>query len=387
MELRKRIVYLDNSHLHLLSELRRNDASRFAAFMEVWSAKRCELALSQTHLSEINRYDDQAKRDARYDLLEVLTPIHSDLPIGDVPEPFLLLVNREIFRALIKKQLLAVEGESLAKFENAFPQQLTSKDDITVLKALSMVDVYRKVLDAFYEANRVGALANSRAPQTKYERHRLSEIPDGKIDPNLMADLLPQLEEGQTSVKNLDVLRDLVTPAQIDEIFGGIRNSIHQFVKRTEEVGTSSALAEFLGSNSKDSQTNRKPIDLLISEYGFDFCVRRFLTDLGIADEATLDNLSRQIQLEDCPGSWLKNAVQLQMRKAAPIDNASNYYDLEHLSFLPYVDALFADKRIATFARQVLSSDHLPASLQGLQPPICISNSIDSIEAAICSIA
>lgn len=46
----------------------------------------------------------------------------------------------------------------------------------------------------------------------KYELHRLPEIPDSKIDSTVMADLLRQLEEGQTSVRNLNVLRDLVTP-------------------------------------------------------------------------------------------------------------------------------------------------------------------------------
>jgi hypothetical protein len=83
----------------------------------------------------------------------------------------------------------------------------------------------------------------------------------------------------------------------------------------------------------------------------------------------------------------LSISVQLQIRKAIPIDDASNYYDLEHLSYLPYVDAMFTDKRIATLTRQVLDSNQLPSSLARIEPPIAIPNSVDSIESHISSLA
>jgi hypothetical protein len=385
MELRERIIYLDNSHLHLLSELRRNDAQRFSAFIQVWNAQRCTLALSQTHLSEINRYDDQVKREARYDLIEALMPVHSDIALGDgVPEAFLLLTNREIFHALIKKGVAFVEGGSLDRFVNAFPTQLTSRDDIKLLKTLPTVDTYRNVLDAFYEANKVGASANSRPTQTKYEAHQLSEIPDAKIDSDLVVDLLRQLEEDQTEIKNLDVLRGLLTTEQINEAFTGVRNTIQEFAKRTEEIGSSKALAEFLGTDPTQKANLRKPIDLLIARHAFEFTARQFLNQLcGHQDQSILSSILENLKLEDCPGTWLKYVVQIQMRKATPIDHPSNYYDLEHLSYLPYVDKMFADKRIVTFANQVLNSDQLPPSLDGTKPPVSVPNSIESIESEI----
>ena len=388
MEPNVRLIYLDNSHLHLLSELRRNNSARFESFLEVWTAQRCALALSQTHLSEINRYDDQVRREARYDLLEALLPIHSDVPLDDaVPEAFLVLTNREIFHALLKKGLVSVEGGSLDRFESAFPLQLTSKDHINLVKALSTVDIYRNVLDAFYEANKVAALANSRPPQTTYEAHRLSEIPNTTIDPSFAVDLMRQLEEDQAGIRNLDVLRDLVTADQMSEVFSGINATIQNFVKRTEEVGSSSALAEFLTADMSQGAL-RQPIDLLIARHTFDFSVRQLLTQLcGGEDESTLGVVSEKIHLEDCPGTWLKYAVQIQMRKATPIDHPSNYYDLEHLSYLPYVDKLFADKRIVTFANQVLKSGQLPQSLDGTMPPVAVSNSVESIESEISAMA
>jgi hypothetical protein len=389
MERLVRTIYFDNSQLHLLSELRRNDASRFTAFLEVWSRKNCALALSQAHLSEINRYDDQLRRTARYDLLESLLPIHSDIPVGDnVPATFLLLTNREILSALIKLDLVSLQNSALKKCAEGFPERLASQDHINLLKQLPEVDVYRNVLDAFYQANRIGAAANSRPAQTKYEVHRLSEIPPTGIKPDDVADVLSQLEEVRDSIANLDGLRDLITPGQIDGVIGGMRSTIESFVKRTEEVGSSKALAEYLGVDSTNKRNLRKPIDLLIQQHTFEFNVRHFLTDVcGVEDAEKLNQVAAKVRLEDCPGTWLKYAVQLQMRKASPIDDPSNYYDLEHLSYLPYVDVLFADKRMTTFARQVLNSDQLPPSLTGVCPPVSVPNSIEKLELAISSLA
>lgn len=387
MERQVRTVYFDNSQLHLLSETRRNDASRFAAFLEVWSARNCALALSQAHLSEINRYDDQLRRTARYDLLESLLPIHSDIPVGDnVPPIFVLLTNREILSALIKRELVSLQNSALKNCATGFPDRLTSKDHIDLLKHLPAVDIYRNVLDAFYEANRMGAAANIRPAQTKYEVHRLSEIPATGIKPDDVADVLSRLEEVRDGIANLDALRDLITPGEMDGVIGGMRSTIETFVKRTEEVGSSKAFAEYLGVDSTNQPDLRKPIDLLIQQHTFGFSVRHFLTELwGGEDAEKLNRVAAQVRLEDCPGTWLKYAVQVQMRKATPIDDPSNYYDLEHISYLPYVDVLFADKRITTFARQVLNSDQVPSSLVGVRPPVSASNSIESLESAISS--
>ena len=71
------------------------------------------------------------------------------------------------------------------------------------------------------------------------------------------------------------------------------------------------------------------------------------------------------------------------MRRAMPTDHASNYYDLEHLSYLPYVDKLFADKRVANCTAQVLDSRQVPSSVKSVAAPISIPNSVDALEAEI----
>ncbi|HEX8000852.1 MAG TPA: hypothetical protein VF528_20895 [Pyrinomonadaceae bacterium] len=388
MESELRIIYLDNSHLHLLSEVRRTDPARFSKFMKMWAANKCALALSQTHLQEISRYDDQSKREARYDLLGEMLPIHCDIILADeVPISFLSLTNREIFSALIRRNMVSVQDQALIRYSQGLLERFTSKAHITLLRQLDIFGVWRNLIEAFYEANKVSAAANSRPPKAKYERPRLSQIGDTKIIKDDVTALLKQLEEEQVDIAQWESLRDLVPPELMNEVFGGIRNMIEQFAGRVDEVGSSNALAEFLGVDSADRTNSRKPLDLLIQQHTFEVVLRQFLADVcGEQDETRVGEVVRQLKMEDCPGTWLKNAVQIQIRKAVTEDEASNYYDLEHLAYLPYTDLFFADKRIAEFARQVLNSNQSLLSLKGIREPISVPSSVDAIESAISSL-
>jgi hypothetical protein len=388
MESEPRIIYLDNSHLHLLSEVRRANPARFAKFMKLWTANKCALALSHIHLHEISRYNNQTKREARYDLLEEMLPIHCDISLGDeIPVAFRLLTNREIFSVLIRRNIVFVQDQTLIRYAGGFPEQFTSKAQITLLTQLDIVGVWRNLIEAFYEANKVSAAANSRQPQTKYERHRLSQIGDTKIKKDDVTALLKQLEEDSEDIAQWECLRDLVPPELMDEEFRRIRNKVEQYVERVDEVGSSNALAEFLGVDPSDRTSFRKPLDLLIQQHTFESGVRQFLADVcGENDETKVGEVVRQLKMEDCPGTWLKNAVQLQIRKAVNEDEASNYYDLEHLAYLPYADLFFADKRITEFTRQVLNSNQSLPSLKGINEPIAVPNSVDAIESVISSL-
>lgn len=376
-----RTIYLDNSHLHLLSELRRTNAARFASFLKIWTTHRCVLVLSQAHLSEISRYEDEIRREARFDFLETLMPIRSDLPIGDgTPQLFLSLTNREIFNALVNRGVISLKDPTLAHLAYAFPNTLSSRNDIDLLKGLSTIPVYRDLLNAFYQASETAALANTRPLNTKYEMHRLSEIPTIGLDPDVLSEIMRRLDEAQISASSLDGLANLVSEGELEGIFNAVKDMIKTFGQRTVEIGGSNALAEYLGADP----TDRSNLDDLIVQHTFDFSVRQFLVELcGDQDGETISNLSRKVKLADCPGTWLKHAVRVQMRKAMPTDHASNYYDLEHLSYLPYVDKLFADKRVANCAAQVLNSKQVPSSIKSIRAPIAIANSVDALEAEI----
>lgn len=378
-----RTIYLDNSHLHLLSELRRTNPTRFESFLKVWTAHDCVLALSQAHLSEINRYEDQPRREARYEFLATLLPIYSDLPIGDdAPHIFLSLTNREIFNALIKRGVISLKEPVQARFGRAFPNTLTSKTHIDLLRGLSTIPVYQDVLNAFYQATEVAASANSRPPNTKYEMRRLSEIPNTGLAADMLSEAMRGLDEMEIDGDGLDAFTNLISKEQLEQVLGDLKAAMENFGQRTGEIGAANALAEYLGTNS----TDRRSLDELIAQHTFEFIVRQFVVELcPDQNDDTITNLSAQVKLEDCPGTWLKNAVRLEMRKAMPVDRASNHYDLEHLSYLPYVDRFFADKRIAHCAAQVLNSIQVPNSVTGLHAPIAIPNYVDALESEICS--
>src|SRR4051812_31442561 len=94
-----RIAYLDTSYLSELARVRRTSPERFSQFREFWNQSDLALAFSTIHMREAIRY---AGRQERFELLQLLLPVVSDLPLvvveglrpSNVPE-------KEILRALI----------------------------------------------------------------------------------------------------------------------------------------------------------------------------------------------------------------------------------------------------------------------------------------------
>ena len=379
------VIYLDTSHLHLLAEVRRTNQDRFSQFIAVWKERHCTLALTMTHIQEICRYKAQVGREARYDLLKDLLPIRCDLVLAeDVPAALRLLHNREIYGALVRNGMVSSQGARLSRYTEGLPELLTEPTQVELFKQLETVDVYRNFIEAFYDMNRVSAEANSREVGTNYERHRLSKMETSKLEPEHIAEVLQKLEEGRTNIPQS--LRDVAPQDIIDEQFDKLRDLIEQFANRVGEVGTVKALAEFLEVDTEDKTSFRKHTDVLNQEYVFKKVVQMFLDEVcNLHDEAVLETVLQRIVPEDCPGWWLKNAVLIQMRKATAVDEASNYYDLEHLSYLPYVDLFFTDKRIAEFTRQVLASPQLPVLLGDVKKPIAILKSIEALESILLS--
>ena len=379
------VIYLDTSHLHLLAEARRTNQDRFSQFLAVWKERSCTLALTMTHIQEICRYQDQPGREERYHLLKDLLPIRCDLVLAEgVPVALRLLHNREIYAALMRKGMVSSQGEGLSRYTEGLPELLTEPAQIELYKQLETVDVYRNFIEAFYDLNKVSAEANSRKVGTNYERHRLSKIQNSKLKPEHIAEVLQKLEEGRTNIPQS--LRNVAPQEIIDEQFDKLRDLIELFANRVREVGNINALAEFLEVDTENKTDFSKHTDVLNQEYVFKKVVQMFLDEVcDLQDEAVLETVTQRIVPEDCPGWWLKHAVLLQMRKATAVDEASNYSDLEHLSYLPYVDLFFADKRIAEFTRQVLASPQLPVLLRDVGKPVAIPKSIGALESILLS--
>jgi hypothetical protein len=239
--------------------------------------------------------------------------------------------------------------------------------------------------EAFYDAGKVGAAASSREEGTKYERRRLSQIGDAKPTEEQRAEFLKAWEEPQVPPSELENFYKLVPPELMEEMTNLFRDLGLRFLDRAEEISSANALAEALGVDPNDRATARSYTDQLPQKFAFRFPVREAARSLGVQDDALLTKASEIVRLEECPGMWLRNAVEIEMRKAIAKDMPSNLLHLNHLGHLPYVDLLFTDKRVADFARRVLTSQSLPPALQGVRQPVAVPDSIDAIESALFS--
>jgi hypothetical protein len=369
------LVYLDTSNIHLLTTLRRKDNARFTSFLERWRGLSCTLALSNVHLFELRRYGDASARDERYQLLEDLCPIRFQSESMD---------GVEILRALSKHRDTLGLDYPADQLVEAFPKFLHTPTEVSQIRELEHT-VLALAFEAFYDASKTGAAAHSREEGTKYERHRISQIGDAKPAPEHRAMFLEEWEKQQPSSSELENLRELVPPEVLNEMFDAFRDLGLRFLDRAEEVGSANAYAEALGLDLSDPSIARSFTDQASQQYAFRFSVREAAQTLGVQCESGFEMATELVRLEDCPGTWLRHAVEIQIRKATAKDEPSNLFDLNHLGHLPYVNLLFTDKRIAEFARQVLSSSNLPASLRHVKKPLAVSNSIEALESALSS--
>ena len=68
---------------------------------------------------------------------------------------------------------------------------------------------------------------------------------------------------------------------------------------------------------------------------------------------------------------------------AEPEPGPSNAFDLDHITYYPYVDAFFTDKRIAEYCRQAIRDPQAPHELLGRRPPLSVAQSVAAISEAI----
>jgi DNA-binding Lrp family transcriptional regulator len=369
------LIYLDTSNIDLLSKIRQQDRERFVAFQKKWKELNCTLAISGWHIFELRRYADSSAREGRYQLLEELCPIRCQSSLID---------TIEIVRALRKHSDELGLKDSTEEIVEAFSVHFNTAAEVAEMRQLEDGGL-SLLFEAFYDASKIGAAASSREQGTKYERHRVSQLGDAKPASEQRATFVEEWDKQQLPSSELENFYKLFHPTALEELFNAFRDLGLRFLDRAEEVGSGNAFAEALGLDLSERSVSRSYTDQVAQQFAFRFSVREAAQSLGLQDEALLNRASKLVKLEDCPGVWLRNAVELQIKKAVAKDSPSNLLDLNHLSHLPHVDLLFTDKRIAEFTRQVLVSSSLPASLQDVKQPLAVPNSIEALESAIAS--
>lgn len=382
---RAKYVYLDTSHQSLLARRMAGDSAWFSKFVERWRAQSCALIVTRCHLLEIRKHADPAVRQSRYSLFEVLLPVVSDSP-HELIEPIgpQLLIEREALIALVRRGDVGGSGpgweETLSRWCTILPGVF---DTCELVRQLTFMeghgfDLVTAIVSA---AMQTGAQARSRPHGTPYERSRVRDLPDAVPSSDFVQQAVEQFQAASDEVKMSDILRPLLGDEAVASLYASAERMVREALERGNKLGPQKALLEHL--EEKLETASGRFTDELVQEFVFKSTVRHALSEhVQFGDEVDLENVMRSLRVVECPGTWLKNAVEVQLRKGTAEAASSDEFDLDHIAFLPYVDVMTVDKRIAEFTRQVLSRRNLPESLVGARAPVSAAN-LDELTQAI----
>lgn len=363
-------IYLDTSNIALLTRIRENDSIRFQKFINEWNYRKYILALSNAHFFEIMRHNSDEERKARFDLIESFIPVRLEQRLSE----------NEVILALLQKGLIIQKGASI----RFFSEKISSPSQFVNYRAFNnpfMRDIY----NLSYDAHTTSWNANSDDEKLGgFMSTRFSDVPDDAIPAEDLKDFFEQLKPiiNESTKSFLGKYENL--PEELAD-FGNnfVFEAFESFYKRSSEIGTKEAFAEFIEIDSTERKTQKSFVDKLLNSFNFKMIVEATMREyFAHFDERDIEYLKGKISLENCAGTWLKIQVKTQLLKAKQIE-ASNELDLYHLSHLPYVRLLFADKRIVEMTKQVSKFKDLPKPLRKAQLPISIPNSIEELEKAL----
>lgn len=363
-------IYLDTSNLALLTRIRENDSVRFQKFLNKWNYRKYILCLSNAHFSEIMRHNSDDERKARFDLIESFIPIRLEQKLSE----------NEIILALLQKGAIIWKGASI----RFFSEKISSPLQFVNYRAFDnpfMRDIYNlshdahtKSWDAHADDEKFGSFRST----------RFSSVPDIAIPIEELKEFFDQLkpviqESTESFVGKYENIPDDFADLGSNFVF----DMFESFYKRSSEIGTKEAFAEFIEIDSNEKKTQKSFVKNLLNGFNFKVMVETTVKEyFEHFDERDIEYCKSKISLENCAGIWLKIQTESQLQKAKQFE-ASNELDLYHLSHLPHVRLLFADKRIVEMAKQVFKFKDLPKSLKKARLPISIPNSIEELEKAL----
>jgi hypothetical protein len=264
-----------------------------------------------------------------------------------------------------------------------FPTKLASNDDVQAMREIED-PLLGGAVELFDSALGLAASAHQRPPNTKYERPRLTEIPDLKPTAEQTRAALEAVRGELAKMPLLMQARGLVGEQRLADGQADALSILERVFARAQEVGMRSAMEEFLGVQAVGMRP-REFTDVAIQRSSLKDQARRVmeLSSPGRSSEE-YDAIAAQVRPEDCPGIWLRNAVELEFRRAKGVGEPNDWLDGDHLSHLPYVDALFADGEASAVARSVLRRSPLPAELQGVEARLhSVPNTVDALESVV----
>lgn len=378
-------MYLDTWTASLLARTLRTDPDRFEAFLHVWRGSASRLALSRAHLLELRRHRDPEVRAARYALIEALLPAPFDMWLGAGQQELVELTDREIAVAAMRHLGKPLPPQADARWVG-FPMEIATVDDVAVIRAQLESDLLGGATDLFRSALELRASLDARPPGTAYDRPRLAGLPDAPPDPAAIERVAAEaasLSGAHPLVPELmQAAQALFGAAELEESLAVAREQVGEILARVGAVGPREALRE--GDAQGQSRRNEF-VDVHLQNRAFSASVRRVAAAVsGVQDVRAIDGALRGVRRAMCPGLWLRDAVEIELRKAKAVPEANDWFDLDHLTHLPYVEVYFADREMAAVVRQVLGrTDQLPPALRGVAAPVTGAASVDAIEAAL----
>ena len=151
--------------------------------------------------------------------------------------------------------------------------------------------------------------------------------------------------------------------------------------RRAAQVGLRLAWAEANGVEG-DITRDHRPLDQIARAWQFRRTAEGVMREVFRIDPNRAADLAKHIPVESCPGTWLSQAVDLQIRKGETSTAASSAYDIDHLVYFPYVDRFFGDKRTRQNTEAALRLPDCPSAIRGRTGPIFVPRSVEQLTKA-----
>jgi hypothetical protein len=373
------LVYLDTWTLSALGQALTAQRNQFDEFKKAWRETNSVLALSRTHLIELRRHKDSATRSARYDVISELLPGRFDMLLAPEEPVLNAVTDREIAVQLCRLFGREEVLKDADRYWVGFPRRIEGPDDVADVREELEKSSLANVLDLFYEGLKLAAHVSSRDSGQRYERVRLERLSNERLTPEKVEDLVSRVDSELENLPFWHQIRDQFPEDDLAEGLSSAKDYLRRLLNRTQEVGIQKALRE--GDAHNQSRPNEF-FDVHQQNTAFTARIREIAGALtGETNLGMIDNATQGVTRAGCPGLWLRDAVDLELRKSRHHAQASDWMDLDHLTHLPYVDLQFSDYEIAAVTRQVLKrQDTLPKGLLGIHPPIATEASLDAVK-------
>lgn len=331
------LIYLDTSHLDMLERLRRSDPAHFACFIEQWTARKYVIAISLNHAQELAQLADETSRQRRLNVIEQFPRDHIRFSRGGSTE----LLDVELFM-----EICVLAGGRRKPVEEIqrllFAQTL---DDFTTI-VVENIEAFNRG----FAKRRILASGLNELAQMGRERETLRaeyNLPKSDLtDPNVDWEQLGRLMES-TLPKNVD-------DTHSGRMLLGFIRQMNDLVKTHKN--SREASEELYGLGGMEVTPTLRPMDLPAAHVFFSSArekVKQIAEALSIP-LPFLMALLLKLNPYKMPGHSLGIAVNRARQLSATRAETGDQVDDSHITFAPYVDALFVDRRTFAFLRQEL---------------------------------